>query len=386
MKAVTRLAITACAAALSLSCSAGPGPGSGASFWDKSGTLSGTWTYVGVRNLSASSSSWPVIAFSASGTAYVACRDWAQGGDLTVHRFDGTSWQTVGAPSNIAVSGLGIGDPPQIVVGPDGNPIVAYENSVNQAEVKRFDGTQWVPTGAGAAIVSAGTVNSVSLAVSGNRVYCAYRDQASGSKLTVLEADAATLSWAPLGLGFTTNAVDDVHVSADKDGRVWVVFADMDGFNALSTEMWNGSWNYIPHFRGTSTSVTSAIAVDQAGVAWWAGQDDSIQRAKALKFAGGSWVVAGPPGFSSDQVRSASLGFGPGGVPWFAYEDNALGYAVTVKRFTGTEWTSAGPDGVTPGGLSGNSASASLAVDSEGRPWVAFEDPDNGGISVMAFR
>ena len=384
MNAPMRYALMACSLLLVLSCTAGPG--SGVSVWNSAAGPAPSWAYVGDRNLSASGSMWPVIAFSASGTPYVGCRDWGAGGDLTVHRFDGTAWQTVGWPSHAAVSGVFIGDPPQMVIGPDGNPIVAYENSTNYAEVKRFDGTQWVPLPGTSAIVSDGIVNSVALAIAGSTVYCAYQDDAHSNRLTVRVYDAPSQKWSDLGVGFSVNPVDIVHISVDRTGRVWVVFEDIDGYNALSLYMWNGSWSYIPHFRGTSTSATSSIGVDAAGVAWWAGQDNSIYRARVLKYAGGSWATVGSPGFSTGEVRSASLGFGPGGVPWLAYEDNSLGWAVTVKKFTGTDWVGAGPDGFTPQGLSGYEGSMALAVDPEGNPWVAFEDPDNGGISVMAYK
>src|SRR6185295_1591596 len=84
-----------------------------------------TWAYVGTPNFSAGRAEDIDLTLDASGTPYVAFRDYSNSTQATVMKYNGTSWITVGSegfseyfPYNFTMA-----------LDPFGTPYVAYENT-----------------------------------------------------------------------------------------------------------------------------------------------------------------------------------------------------------------------------------------------------------------
>jgi hypothetical protein len=358
------------------------GPTADRSIWESVG-VTFSWGPVGLPDFGATGINTPMIAFDSSNTPYVAYRDWSAGPGLTVHRYDGTQWVQVGVGS---VSGADI-DNPNIVLGPDGLPIVAYKNqATGDAEVKRFDGFSWGYLGPPGSI-STGDADYVRLAIYKDKLFCAYADASQGGRLTVRGFNTTAGTWFDQGgtAGFSPAGVWNVDLAVDHQGNPWAAFNDTNGGgNYPSVERWNGGgWDYQQFAMGTMTFQTHSLAVDPAGVMWFAGHDDSIGGARALKYLNGTWATVGAPGFSAGGVWDAALAFGPGGVPYLAYRDGAFADRATMVTYTGSAWVTVGVAGFT----AGTAMQLSLAVDSQGRAFMVYQDALNGnGATALAYR
>ncbi|MFB6307471.1 MAG: T9SS type A sorting domain-containing protein [Flavobacteriales bacterium] len=192
------------------------------------------WVNVGSQGFSDSCATELSLAFSPSGTPYIAYKDIGNGGKATVKKFDGNQWTTVGTDSFSAGSIYRL----NLAFNPSsGNPYLAYEDYSPSAgsSVKKFDGNQWVTVGNGALPIggarsiafssantpyvaieeggasmlkytgtewdtvglrkfSDGGVEDISLAIpsNSNTPYVAYRDQANSKRATVMKYGQST--------------------------------------------------------------------------------------------------------------------------------------------------------------------------------------------------
>ena len=105
-------------------------------------------------------------------------------GKLTVMKYDGSAWVTVGTPSFTAAASY-----PSLAFSTDGTPYVAYMDYANGAKttVMEYNGSSWVNVGN--AGFSAGTSGYPSLAFSptDGMPYVAYVDVANSNKATVMK-------------------------------------------------------------------------------------------------------------------------------------------------------------------------------------------------------
>ena len=94
------------------------------------------------------------------------------------------------------------------------------------------------------------------------------------------------------------------------------------------------------------------------------------------------WRVVGTAGFSAGIADYTSLAFDSTGTPYVAYEDGSNGNKATVQKFSAGSWTVVG----TAGFSAGQASYVSLALDSTGTPFVAYVDGSNGfGATVQTF-
>jgi len=106
------------------------------------------WIPVGEDGLTVASGWDPAIAMDFQGRPYVT---YLIGDDVYLKYFDGTSWQALGpSATGGGISSDGVkNSEPEIAIGADGQPLVAYtayDLTGNDMEivVKRWDGSQWV--------------------------------------------------------------------------------------------------------------------------------------------------------------------------------------------------------------------------------------------------
>jgi hypothetical protein len=97
-----------------------------------------------------------------------------------------------------------------------------------------------------------------------------------------------------------------------------------------------------------------------------------------------SWTPLGSRGFSAGEVEYTSLALDTGGTPYIAFQDVANGYKATVMKYSSGSWVNVGSPGFSIGGVD----NTSIAISNSGTPYVAFWDDAatvNGAATVMKF-
>jgi len=156
------------------------------SSWEEAG--SGSASYGGISD-NAGDSRFPTLAAAPDGSVYIAWQDRSSGeNEIYVLRWDGSSWQEVGAGS---ASGRGVSDNagdswlPSLALDSDGTPYVSWEDHGGwNAEIfiRSWNGSSWETVGAGSASGSgisgnAGLSVDPSLAIGPNGTpYIAWED------------------------------------------------------------------------------------------------------------------------------------------------------------------------------------------------------------------
>lgn len=299
----------------------------------------GTWVQVGANFGDGTYSSLAIDP--ATDQPYVAYSDTTENGQLTVKRFDGTNWMTVGkagfSDSWPAYTSLAF-DPAS------GQPYVAYGSGGNpggKLSVKRFDGAAWVQVGE--AVGTYGALGGkLAFEPVTNRPVVAYADATYDGLM------ATVIRW---------------------DGRNWVQVGPLAGHMQSHMVLSEGQ---------------ISLAFDPAsGQPYVAYQDADGDKATVKRFDGTNWVAVGPIGFSGSVVDDISLAFDPvSHQPVVAYLDHdTLGYGpfeVVLRRFDGTNWIEVGP------AIEGRADYVTLAFSpASGQPYVAYEDQVNANDATV---
>lgn len=92
------------------------------------------------------------------------------------------------------------------------------------------------------------------------------------------------------------------------------------------------------------------------------------------------WRLVGEAGFSGQLVRDTELVLDAAGIPYIAYVDQAMTGKIIVKKFTGAAWASVGAEATDE-----QASSVSLALDGEGRPYIAYTAVADSLLTVRKF-
>ena len=132
------------------------------------------------------------------------------------------------------------------------------------------------------------------------------------------------------------------------------------------------TWNNVGSAGFTAdSSWYSTIAIDAGGTPYVAFADKSnSNKATVRKFDGTNWVLVGSAGFSAGGVEYTCIAIGSDGTPYVAYDDWGNGGKATVMKFNGTSWVAIGSAGFTPG----QTWFMTLALGKKDTPYVAFMD------------
>jgi len=292
--------------------------------------LASEWQQVG-QGVPGSQVNSLSLRIAGDGTLYMAYVDEYNGNMVTVNKYNGTNWETVG--------GLTSGSFPSLYVN-NGNLYVAFADGTNgnKVTVKRYNGGAWETVGS--AGFSDGSASSVSLFVYNEDPYVAY-PQYYNSQWQALVSKYNGV-WETVGsAGFFNGPAGNVSLYIKDDGTPYVAFKDSGSWpETVSVAVYNsGSWDDITGggFSGQYTSLY--IAGDTPYLAY----NDGLNSYKATvkKYNGSAWETVGSAGFSDGQAIDLSL-FVYNGEPYVAYADSYNGYKATVKKYNGSAWETVG--------------------------------------------
>ncbi|MEI7663756.1 MAG: hypothetical protein WCK34_16235, partial [Bacteroidota bacterium] len=250
-----------------------------------------SWVYVGTPNFSAAGAEWISFAFSPAGQPYVSYSDWSTNPTrkITVKKFNGTNWVTVGNTGFSSSSGY----PTTLAINPaDGQPYVGFTDydpaNYGKITVMRFNSTSWVNVGNAGISAGGGDYASLAFCPSDHQPYIAYKDYSGVQRgATVMKFNGT--GWASVGPAqFSPGEAEWLSLAFSASGQPNVAFVD--------------------------------------------GSDSS--KITVMKFDGGNWTHVGIAGFTGPMSYYPGLAFSPSGQLFVVYKENSLAIGdICVKRY-----------------------------------------------------
>ncbi|RYD57340.1 MAG: T9SS type A sorting domain-containing protein [Sphingobacteriales bacterium] len=219
-------------------------------------------------------------------------------------------------------------------------------------------------------------------------VYQTNVNKPTGYVLNNLDCNDAAINsagWDTVGVsGFTTGAVSNTDIAIDTSGVPYIVFSDVNNSYKATVMKYNGSGWVTVGSAGFSAGQVSTpqIAFDRNYNIPYVGFEDAgrIERASVMKFNGTSWALVGGTGASAGNANATCLAIDAMGTPYISYTDHTVTPAgrVTVRKFSGSSWTTLGSKGIISG------THTSLAADSFGNLYLAYRDA-SGWLDVIKY-
>lgn len=331
--------------------------------WDGS-----SWNPVGGPTVSNEKSSRSKLAIAPDGTLYVAYQSQINGGLITILQLQGNTWTPLGN-SKIPCS---LSSQHSLQIGFDGIPYLAYTEDLpagtDRLTVRKWDGSAWVTVGSPA--ISPAKTEDPDLACSyDGKLYVAFEDWANASKATVLCWDGNT--WNPLGgYGVSPDEVQDIQLSLSPQGVPYLAFGDrsfgtqFNNYSELTVMKWTGTQWEIVGTSGISDGWAPQIslAISQENKPMVAFVDHANgSKLTVVEWNGSNWYAIGGKAVSTDIIYSIGLATAPNGAPYVAFQDYGASGRSTVFNWQGDNF-------VTLTATSGSAFSASC------RAWVQVED------------
>ncbi len=371
-------------------------------------TATHEWQVVG-DGIFASESSKPVVAFDSGGTPYVVYEDSDHGNKLTVKKYNGSHWDTVGDPG---FSTLVYGDFVSLVI--DGNdiPYVLYSDKENNtgATVMKYDQDElgqlkWMTVGS-PNFTQNGTYDTLKhLKLAIDRVgtpYVAYfsmnyeatpLNENGTFKINVKKYVTSSNSWVRVGsksIGGRDGAFLDI--AFDRSGSTdipYVLYQDTQSNNARGTvkkyDSSSNSWVAVGNSTSTGYLWFASIAINGSGIPYIAfGDGGDSEKAYVKKLVGSSWETVGGAEVSEGAVSWPTMVLDGSDTPYVVYQDKGNYDPVTrsysggtyksfVKKLEGSSWVTVGGGEIS----SSEAYAASIAFDGNDTPYVAYWDISN---------
>ncbi|TSA26425.1 MAG: T9SS C-terminal target domain-containing protein [Bacteroidetes bacterium] len=221
-----------------------------------------SWVYVGTAGFSTGEAAPTSLAFSPSGEPFVAYADRDNSGKATVMKFNGNTWLVVGNSGFSTNYAIDI----SLAFDPSGDPYVAYGDCgiipYSKLTVMKFDGNTWDTVG----IAGFSTIfpSWISLAFnSSGEPYVAFFDNQNSGKVTVMKFDGA--NWQIVGNpGFSEGTSHYIDLAFSTSAVPYVVY---NSYGGSSVMRFNGSnWEYVG-YSGFSEgdAVYTSIAFSPSG-------------------------------------------------------------------------------------------------------------------------
>jgi hypothetical protein len=241
-----------------------------------------------------------IKTFLFNGIPYIVYTDCEAGQKLTVKKFNGMDWETVGEPG-ISIGGAGYREiqetifPELRIEVHDDTPYVAYLDRAQEQKltVRKFDGSVWQTLGTEG--FSVGQVRNLSLAMDPGTIYVGYQDS-TGSVIQMYNGKGwEIVSPAPRGV----NVIDVFN------GRIYTAY--LTNMQQVTVEYLNaGSWNPTGA-QGITAKVVGELEFSLSGsVPHTAYLDTSNGAPVIMNYTRGSWLTL--KDFNAPLMKSAYQG------------------------------------------------------------------------------
>jgi hypothetical protein len=249
----------------------------------------------------------------------------------------------------------------------------------------------WQPVGTPGISIGVVAYTSLVLAADGTP-YLAYADNANSNKVTVMKFNAAENKWLSLGgPAISAGTANYINLALAADGTPYLSYQDgANGYKAtlMKFNTADNTWLSLgdPGISAGRADYTS-LALASDGTPYLAYQDFANGgKATVMKFdaAKNEWLSLGDPGISAGEVYYTSLALASDGTPYLAYQDAANRGKATVMKFNAAEneWSSVGSPGFSVSGA----IYTNLALTADGTPYLAYQDVANDKkATVMKF-
>lgn len=300
------------------------------------------WVTVGTAGFSSYFVSRPTIAINSNDEPYVAFRDDVNSSNnkLTVMKHDGTNWVTVGVSG---FSGSVQTDNISLAFNSSDEPYVAYtdltaiDNTVNKVTVMKFDGTNWITVGLAGFSASSG--RDISLAFNSNdEPFVAYRDGLKSWKTTVMKFNGT--NWVTVGTaGFSAAGSEYTSLAFNSSDEPYVAYRDAGNSKKATVMKFDGTDWITVGTAGFSAGIASytSLAFNSSNEPYVAFREfvsgSILNQATVMKFDGTDWITVGTAGFSAGATDQIRLAINSINEPHVVYTDLTQLYKATVMKF-----------------------------------------------------
>jgi hypothetical protein len=364
--------------------------------------VGGQWTQVGAPGLSYNEAYYESITVDKHGNPYMACENKGYALSCVVYAYNAGVWDTLaGQKAAFTHPARYI----SLTTDTNGAPYVAYQNiQTSKLNVLMYNGTKWDSVGSSLNI-SPGQAQYTSIAFdrAHNIPYVAFEDGKHGDKLMVYSYTGG--KWSTVGgiadtAGITTDTVQWVSLTVDKNGNPFVSYDDFSSGQNLGVMMFNGT-AWVADTAGRTANLGgpvnyTSIGVDASDNVYVAYQDLSYYGHDGLsmtEFTGGSWNYVSSYSVSQDisagDAPYVALAMDNTGTPVVTYEDKGAGDHAEAFKYAGTYWAMLGSIGLSNGSGSnwnGLASYASLAISPADVPYITYRDGNNANkATVMSY-
>lgn len=296
-----------------------------------------TWETLGNGGISGGISDYSKIVVDAQQVPYVLFNDLKNGG-ATVMKFVNNSWQSVGTPGSLPVSG-------SIAISPTGGIYVSGNTGADQRlSVYTFNGNTWVLVGAANFSLPQASESELAFSANGNLYigYTAYNIISDEYSPSVMQFQNG--NWSYIGQPFAYNGGTNFFTFAvAPNGIPYIGFGDIgSSFDASVMRYTNGNWSFVgaQGFSNVDRNVTMVIATD--GTPYFAGRNLTDNgKISVLQYKNNAWSYVGPPSFSLGRADWPSLTISTDNKLVVSYFDRTVN-GVVSKKYGNNAWMQLG--------------------------------------------
>lgn len=226
-----------------------------------------------------------------------------------------------------------------IEVAPDGTLYLAYREEADNGKITvlKKDGNSWVNLD--------GEPGSKNISVSPDgTLYEIYSDEAKQGKVVVAKWTGS--SWEILGReGISEGVVWYSRLAFSPDGTPFVVYQDKISGKAIVLRWNGGSWDslgVVGVFANRALFISLEVPANNIPVVAYNSWENGEYFIHVLKWTGTRWESLKGEGGEISREEGYSLSLSPGGTPYLAFSNPDIRDKFYVRKWNGTNWESLG--------------------------------------------